>query len=316
MNPNDRVLITGGSGLVGSAIVRELSSRGFKRLIVPPHTELELINQVDTRFFFKNNSIDYVFHCAARVGGIQANSENQAGFLYDNLMMSSNVIHCAHESGVKKLLFLGSSCIYPRLAGELQEIKEDALLSGPLEPTNEGYAIAKIAGLKLCEHYQKQYGDRFISAMLTNAYGPYDCFDLNRSHIIPALMRRFHEAKRHAHKTVAVWGSGKPIREFLHADDLARALILMMEQYEGTETVNIGHGAGVTVHELANLMLDVIGFTDAGISFDLSKPDGTPRKILDVSKIKALGWEPQIPLKDGLRRTYDWAQKYHPAFTA
>ncbi len=311
MNQQSRVLITGARGLVGSALVREFARRGYRFILAPDRSQLDCINQVQVQFFFENNQIDYVFHCAATVGGIHANSHRHGEFLYKNLMMQSNVIEESRRCGVKKLLFLGSSCIYPRLAGELTPITEDRLLSGPLEPTNEGYALAKIAGLKLCEHYRSQYGFNAISAMLTNSYGPHDNFDLERSHIIPAIMRRFHEAKRHAASKVAVWGSGKPVREFIHSDDLARALILLMERYESKEIVNVGAGRGLSVADLAELMRKTVGF-EGDLEFDLSKPDGTPRKILDVSKITELGFEPQISLWEGLRSTYEWFQSKSP----
>ncbi len=312
MNHQSRILVTGARGLVGSAIVRELSKRGFKFLVCPDRSQLDCTNQVQTRFFFQNNRIDYVFHCAATVGGIHINSQRHGEFLYQNLMMEANVIEEARRSGVAKLLFLGSSCIYPKLAGELSPITEDRLLSGPLEPTNEGYAIAKIAGLKLCEHYRKQYGFNAVAAMLTNAYGPQDNFDLDRAHVIPALMRRFHEAKRRAAKVVEVWGTGRPVREFLHSEDLAKALIVMMEKYDDAGIVNVGCGKGVSVAQLAEIMRTTVGY-DGDLVFDASRPDGTPRKILDISKITSMGWKPEIPLINGLQSTYQWALE-HQAF--
>lgn len=301
-------MVTGARGLVGSAIVRELSSRGFKFVRCPTRGQLDCTNQVQTDFYFKNNPTDYVFHCAATVGGIHANAKYQYSFLVQNLQMETNVIDSAMKYGAKKLLFLGSSCIYPKLAGELTPITENMLLSGALEPTNEGYAIGKIAGLKLCEFARQEHGFNAISAMLTNAYGPHDNFNLERAHVIPALMRRFHEAKRHAKKAVEVWGTGRPVREFLHADDLARALILMMEKYDDAGIVNLGCGKGVSVAQLAEIMRSVVGY-DGDLVFDASKPDGTPRKILDISKITSLGWKPEIPLINGLKSTYEWAQQ-------
>jgi GDP-L-fucose synthase len=289
--------------LVGSAIVRRLA-RGGASIVTRDRAELDLLDQAAVHRFFDAERPTHVFHVAGLVGGIHANATRQADFLYENLMLAANVIHAAAESGVEKLLYLGSSCIYPRLAP--QPIGEGSLLTGALETTNEGYAIAKIAGLKLCEKYQEQYGKRFISAMPTNLYGPGDNFDPLGSHVIPGMMRRFHEAKVAGAKSVTVWGSGTPRREFLHVDDLAAACAALMERYEGPGTINVGTGEDVTIAELAATMKDVVGF-DGAIEFDRTKPDGTPRKVLDVGKIRALGWSPSIGLREGLAGTYAWA---------
>lgn len=304
MDKTRRIWIAGHRGLVGSALVRRLRADGFENLIVRSHSELDLTRQSAVEQFFERERIEYVFLAAARVGGIVANQRHQAEFLYDNLMIASNVIHAAAEHGVEKLLFLGSSCIYPKLAP--QPMKEDSLLTGPLEPTNEGYALAKIVGLKLCEKYNLQHGKRFISVMPTNLYGPNDNFDPEGSHVIPGLMRRVHEARVAASDEVVVWGTGTPRREFLHVDDLARALVLLMERYEEPQTINVGTGEDVTIAELADRMKEAVGF-DGRIRFDPSKPDGTPRKLLDVSRIRRLGWHPEIGLEEGLQTTYCWA---------
>jgi GDP-L-fucose synthase len=303
---SNRIFIAGHRGLVGSAIVRKLKAEGYTNLVLRTHQELDLCNQAAVNQFFREERIEYVFLAAARVGGIQANNNFQADFLYENLAIAINVIHAAAEYGVKKLLFLGSSCIYPRLAP--QPMQESALLTSALEPTNEGYALAKIAGLKLCEKYMKQYGKCFISAMPTNLYGPFDNFHPEYSHVIPGMMRRFHEAKIGKSSEVVVWGSGTPRREFLHVDDLADGLLMLMKKYSEPETINIGTGEDGTIAQLANTLKDVTGYTGK-IANDTSKPDGPPRKVLDVSRIHALGWKAKISLRDGLASTYEWAMK-------
>lgn len=298
------LFVAGHRGLVGSAIVRKLEREGHSNVITHGREELDLLDQRKVHELFRAEKPRYVYMAAARVGGIHANATRQADFLYENLVMAANVIHAAAEAGTEKLLFLGSSCIYPREAE--QPMRESALLTGPLEETNEGYAIAKIAGLKLCEMYQRQYGRNFISAMPTNLYGPNDNFHPTDSHVIPGMMRRFHEAKRDGAKEVVVWGSGTPRREFLHADDLADALYLLMEQYDGPAMINVGSGVDVTIAELAETMKEITGF-EGEIVWDRSKPDGTPRKLLDVSRINALGWKAKIGLREGLAETYEWA---------
>jgi len=298
------ILIAGARGLVGAGILRKLKREGFSRILAPTHAELDYLNQSVVHEYFSKNRINLVFFAAAKVGGILANNKFQADFLYENLMMATNTIHAAANYGVDKFLFLGSSCIYPKLAP--QPIREDSLLTSSLEPTNEGYAIAKIAGLKLCEMYQRQYGKNFISAMPTNLYGPGDNFHPEHSHVIPGMMRRFHEAKLNGLKEVVVWGTGKPMREFLHVDDLADALLMVLEKYEGAETINVGSGVDCTIRELAEMMKSVTGFTGK-LVFDASKPDGTPRKILEISKLKALGEFSPRPLAQGLAETYRWA---------
>ena len=308
--PGSRIFVAGHRGLAGSAIVRRLKQDGQENLILRGRAELDLLDQRAVRTFFTEEKPEFVFVAAARVGGIVANATYQADFLYENLVISTNVIHAAAESGVKKLLFLGSSCIYPKLAP--QPINEEALLTGPLEPTNEGYAIAKIAALKLCEYYARQYRKRFISAMPTNLYGPGDNFHPDQSHVIPGLMRRFHEAVRDGASEVTVWGSGQPRREFLYVDDLADALVLLMNAYEEPSHINVGTGEDCTIAELARMMAETTGF-NGRIIFDSSKPDGTPRKLLDVSRIEALGWLPRTSLAAGLRYTYRWAVE-HEAF--
>lgn len=303
MNKESRIFVAGHAGLVGSAIVRRLRAAGHETIVTRTRAELDLLNQSAVHRFFREERIHVVFVAAARVGGIHANATRQADFLYENLVIATNVLHAAAENAVEKLLFLGSSCIYPRHAE--QPIREESLLTGPLEPTNEGYAIAKIAGLKLCEYYQKQYGKRFVSAMPTNLYGPGDNFDPLGSHVIPALLRRFHEAKVAGAQEIVVWGTGTPRREFLYAEDLADALYVLMEQYEAPETINVGTGEDVTIAELAELVKRTVGF-EGRIVFDPSKPDGTPRKLLDVSRISRLGWRPAWSLAAGLRETYRW----------
>jgi GDP-L-fucose synthase len=303
MDKDAKIFVAGHRGLVGSAIVRELKSQGFQNLVLRGSTELDLRDQSATASFFEAERPAYVFLAAAKVGGIVANSSFPADFIYDNLMIQNNVIHSAHLNGVTKLLLLGSSCIYPRLAP--QPISEEALLTGPLEPTNEPYAIAKIAGIKMCQSYNRQYGTRFICAMPTNLYGPNDNFDLTTSHVLPALMRKFHEAKVSGAPSVTVWGSGTPYREFIHVDDVAQASLFLMERYEGWDPVNVGSGQELTIASLAQKIGQVVGFAGE-VLFDTSKPDGTPRKLCDVSKIHALGWRHRIDLDEGLRDTYAW----------
>jgi GDP-L-fucose synthase len=303
MNSSSRVFVAGHRGLVGSAMVRRLRTAGIEP-IVRTRAELDLLDQNAVHRFFKDERIEYAFIVAGLVGGIHANSTRQADFLYENLMIAANTIHAAFEANTEKLLFLGSSCIYPRMAP--QPMPESSLLTGPLESTNEGYAIAKIAGLKLCEMFHRQYGRRFISAMPTNLYGPGDNFDPLGSHVIPGMMRRFHEAKLAGAPEVVVWGTGTPRREFLHADDLADALHRLMQEYEETRTINVGTGQEVTIRELAETMAAVTGYKGR-IVWDATKPDGTPRKLLDSSRILALGWKPKQTLREGLASTYKWA---------
>jgi GDP-L-fucose synthase len=300
----NRIFVAGHRGLVGSAIVRRLEAAGHRDILTRTREELDLTDQRAVHEFFRTEKPEFIFLAAARVGGILANDTMSADFFYENLIIEANVIHAAAESGAAKLLFLGSSCIYPKMAP--QPIREESLLTGPLEETNEAYAIAKIAGLKLCEHYRRQYGKRFISAMPTNLYGPGDNFHPEYSHVIPGMMRRFHEAAVTGARQVVVWGSGEPRREFLHVDDLADALYLLMQTYEDPLFLNVGTGEDCTIAELAQLMAEIVGF-DGEIVFDRTKPDGTPRKVLDVSRINALGWQARIPLREGLRATYDWA---------
>lgn len=306
MKRDSRIMVAGHRGLVGSALVRKLKAEGYTNLILKPRQELDLFNQVAVDTFFKKEKPEFVFLAAARAGGIGANSAFQADFLYENLMIACNVIHAAAQNDTQKLLFLGSSCIYPKMAP--QPIKEESLLTSALEPTNEGYAIAKIAGLKLCEMYRRQYGKNFISAMPTNLYGPGDNFHPEHSHVIPGMMRRFHEAASNGSAEVTVWGTGTPRREFLFVDDLAEALVLLMQKYEDTRTINVGTGEDLTIKELSDLMSDVVGFKGR-IKLDPSKPDGTPRKVMDVSRMRSLGWSPRVSLRDGLRLTHEWATK-------
>lgn len=310
MEKNAKIYVAGHRGLVGSAIVRALQAQGYNNLALRSSQELNLCRQADVETFFTSEQPDYVFLAAAKVGGIQANNTYRAEFLYDNLMIEANIIHSAYRSGVKKLLFLGSSCIYPKLCP--QPMREAALLSGALEPTNEPYAIAKIAGLKLCENYCRQYGVRFIAAMPTNLYGINDNFDLANSHVLPALMRKFHEAKLAGAATVPVWGTGTPMREFLYVDDLADGLLFLMNHYDQPEFVNIGAGEEVSIKELALMVKAVVDF-DGELVFDPSKPDGAPRKLLDVSKLNNLGWQAQTSLKDGLSKTYAWFKDHYEA---
>lgn len=303
MQPDSKIYVAGHRGLVGSALVRRLQADGYQTLLTRTSSELDLRDQQAVDMFFAQERPDYVFLSAAKVGGILANNTYRAEFIYDNLMMACNVIHAAHRHGVKKLLFLGSSCIYPKLAP--QPMKEEYLLSGELEPTNEPYAIAKIAGIKLCEAYRDQYGSNFLAVMPTNLYGPNDNFDLESSHVLPALIRKFHEAKQQNAPFVEVWGMGSPRREFLHVDDLAIACIYLMNCYDGRELVNIGTGEDISIKDLAMLIKDVVGY-NGELKFDTSKPDGTPRKLLDISKLNALGFHHKIDLKDGITSTYQW----------
>lgn len=301
METTEKIYVAGHRGMVGAAIVRALEARGFHNIVARSHADLDLKNQQAVQGFFSEERPAYVFLAAAKVGGIHANNTYRAEFLYDNLMIEANVIHAAWEHGVKKLLFLGSSCIYPKLAP--QPLQEDSLLTGALEPTNEPYAIAKIAGLKLCEAYRDQYGAQFISAMPTNLYGPGDNYDLQNSHVLPALLRKIHTAKVEGRPAVELWGTGAPMREFLHVDDLASACLHLMEHYEGREWLNIGTGEDLSIRELAELVCAVVGY-EGQLAWDTTKPDGTPRKLLDVSKIHALGWKARIGLRAGIEGVY------------
>lgn len=298
-----KIYVAGHRGLVGSALCRKLEALGYHNIIKRCHHKLDLRDQKSVDDFFAQERPEYVFLAAAKVGGIVANSMYPAEFIYDNMMISANVIHAAFKYGVKKLLFLGSSCIYPRLCP--QPIKEEYLLTGALEWTNEPYAIAKIAGIKLCQSYNKQYGTNFISCMPTNLYGPGDNFDINNSHVIPALMKKMHDAKLRGDNQVIIWGSGAPCREFLHVDDLADASIFLMQNYSGNEHINVGTGNDLTIAELAYMVKEIVGF-EGELIFDRSKPDGTPRKLLDVSALQTLGWRATVDLKDGLTATYKW----------
>jgi GDP-L-fucose synthase len=303
MKKESKIYVAGHRGLVGSAIVRRLREGGYSNLVTRTSRELDLREQAGVREFFERERPEYVFLAAAKVGGILANDTWPADFLYQNLMIEANVIESARLSGVKKLLFLGSTCIYPRMAP--QPLKEEYLLTGPLESTNEWYAVAKIAGIKLCQACQRQYGSKFISAMPTNLYGPEDNFDLESSHVMPALIRKFHEAKINRAPSVTVWGTGKPLREFLHVDDCAAACLFLMQHYDGEEIVNIGVGEDLSIAELAELVSKVVGFAGK-IIYDSGKPDGTPRKLVDVTRINGLGWRAGIPLEVGVRTTYEW----------
>lgn len=302
MKITDKIYVAGNRGLVGSAIVRKLTAAGYNNIIFRSSKELDLRNQQDVNDFFETEKPDYVFLAAAKVGGIFANDTYKADFIYDNLMIETNIIHAAYKNKVTKLLFLGSSCIYPKMAP--QPMKEEYLLTGLLEPTNEPYAIAKITGIKLCEYYRAQYGCNFISAMPTNLYGPNDNYDLQNSHVLPALIRRFHEAKENAAPAVILWGTGKPMREFLFVDDLADACLFLMLNYNESLFVNIGTGKDITIKELAVLIRDLTGYTGE-INWDESKPDGTFRKLMDVSRMNELGWKYPTSINDGIKMTYD-----------
>ena len=303
MNKDSRIFVAGHRGLVGSAIVRRLQADGFANLLMRTRAELDLRNQGAVEEFFGTQRPEFVFLAAAKVGGIHANDAYPADFIRDNLQMQTNVIDCAYRHGAHKLLFLGSSCVDPKLAP--QPMPEGCLLSGPLEPTNQWYAIAKIAGLKMCEAYRRQYGFRAIAAMPTNLYGPGDSFDLQNSHVLPALIRKIHEAKVRGDGSVVVWGTGTPRREFLHVDDLADACLFLMRSYDSEELVNVGWGDDVSIRELAEMVSGVVGFSGR-LEFDATKPDGTPRKLLDVGRMEALGWSPRVQLRDGIESTYRW----------
>ena len=305
MEKDDLIFVAGHRGLVGSALVRKLTGEGFENLLTRTREELDLTNRGAVENFFRTQKPSIVLLAAARVGGIKANNDEPVEFLIQNLEIQNNVIRAAFENKVRKLLFLGSACIYPKFAP--QPIPESALLGGPLEPTNEPYALAKIAGIKLCQAYARQYGATFISAMPTNLYGPNDNFDLERSHVLAALLRKADEAKTAGAQEIIAWGSGNPRREFLHVDDLADACLFLLRNYAQPEIINVGTGKDLTVRELADLVCEVVGFTGK-VSWDASKPDGTPRKLLDTSKMESLGWNPRIPLREGIARTYEWYQ--------
>jgi GDP-L-fucose synthase len=303
MQKNSKIYIAGHNGMVGSAIVRNLKSKGYHNLIHKSFSELDLLNQSDVQKFFQTEKPEYVILAAAKVGGIVANNTYRAQFIYENLQIQNNVIHASHLNSVKKLLFLGSSCIYPKHAP--QPMKEEYLLTNTLEPTNEPYAIAKIAGIKMCQAYNDQYGVDYISVMPTNLYGYNDNFDLKTSHVLPALIRKFHEAKENNSEFVEIWGSGSPYREFLHVDDMADASVYLLENYSGNDFVNIGTGKDISIKDLALLIKEIVGFKGY-LKFDSSKPDGTPKKRLDVSKLNSLGWAAKISLRDGISKTYLW----------
>ena len=301
MEKNARIYVAGHRGMVGSALVRRLQRAGYSNILTRTRAELDLLSQAATETFLQQEKPDFIFMAAARVGGIQANNSLRANFIYENLMVEANLIHGAWQAGIRQLCFLGSSCIYPRDCP--QPIREDYLLTGPLEPTNEPYAIAKIAGIKLCESYNRQYGTRYFSVMPTNLYGPNDNYDLANSHVLPALIRKAHEAKQRGDSELVVWGSGKPRREFLYVDDLADACVFLMEQGVGEGIYNIGAGEDVTIRELAETVMSVVGFAGR-IAFDSTKPDGTPRKLLDVSRLRDIGWQARTPLREGIALAY------------
>ena len=303
LDKSEKIFVAGHRGMVGSALVRRLESQGFSNLLVPARSKLDLRDESAVAKFFADEKPAVVVLAAAKVGGIKANNDYPVEFLLENLRIQNNVIRLAYENGARKLLFLGSSCIYPKLAP--QPIPETALLSGPLEPSNEAYAIAKIAGIKLCQAYAREHGANFISVMPTNLYGPNDNFDLETSHVVAALLRKAHEAKTRKDSELIVWGSGKPRREFLHVDDLASACVLLLQEYDSPEIINVGFGEDISIRELAELICDVVAF-DGELAWDKNKPDGTPRKLLDVTKLRALGWRPSIPLREGIARTYEW----------
>jgi len=304
MNTESKIYVAGHRGMVGSAIIRKLNAEGFNNIVVRTSSELDLRNQQAVNIFFEAEKPDIVVLAAAKVGGIHANNVYRAEFLYDNLMIEANIIHAAYKSKVEKLLFLGSSCIYPKMAD--QPLKEEYLLTGELEPTNEPYAIAKIAGIKLCESYRDQYGCNFIAAMPTNLYGPNDNYDLNNSHVLPALLRKFHTAKKEDLSEVEIWGTGAPKREFLHVDDLASACFFLLQHYNEKEIVNIGCGEDISIKNLALIIKEIVGF-DGELAFDTSKPDGTPRKLLSMDKLHGLGWKHQIELEEGIKCVYNEA---------
>jgi GDP-L-fucose synthase len=303
MNKSDKVFVAGHRGMLGSAMMRRLQAGGFSNIVTRDRSQLDLADESAVANFFAEERPTIVIVAAARVGGIKANNDFPVEFLLENLGIQNNVIRSAYESGVRKLLFVGSACIYPKFAP--QPIAETSLLDGPLEPTNEAYAIAKIAGIKLCQAYSREYEANFISAMPTNLYGPDDNFDLETSHVLPALIRKAHEAKVRKDQKLIVWGTGKPRREFLHVDDLASACVLILEKYDSPEIINVGCGEDISIRELAELICNVVGF-DGELAWDTTKPDGTPRRLLDVTKLRALGWKPAIPLRDGIARTYEW----------
>jgi GDP-L-fucose synthase len=308
LGPDSRVFVAGHRGLVGSAILRRLEAEGFRRVLTASREQLDLRDQAAVNYWFKANRPEYVFLVAGTVGGILANSTRPAEFIYDNMMIHATVVHAAHLFPARKLLYLGSSCIYPREAP--QPMREEHLLSGPLESTNESYAIAKIAGIKLCQAYRRQYGCDFISAMPTNLYGPQDNFDLTSSHVLPALIRKFHDARVAERGEVQIWGTGTPRREFLHVDDLADACLFLMRRYDEAEHVNVGTGEDLTIRELAETVRDIV-YPEAKLVFDPSKPDGTPRKLLDVSRLHGLGWRHRIGLRDGIESSYRWFLDNH-----
>lgn len=313
MNKKDKIYIAGHRGMVGSSILRRLQKDGFENFVLRSSSELDLRNQAAVNDFFAAEKPDYVFLAAAKVGGIMANNTYRAEFIYDNMMIQTNILHAAYVNKVRKLMFLGSSCIYPKLAP--QPLKEEYLLTGLLEETNEPYAIAKIAGIKMCDAYRSQYGCNFISAMPTNLYGPNDNYDLQKSHVLPALIRKFHEAKISQAPSVTIWGSGKPLREFLHTDDLADAVVFLMHQFNEPGLVNIGVGHDISIGDLALLIKDIVGY-EGNIEHDASKPDGTPRKLMDVSKINRLGWKASIGLREGIESVYkEFQSAYKPALT-
>jgi GDP-L-fucose synthase len=306
MDTSEKIFVAGYRGLVGSALIRHLESEGFHNLPKRDRSQLDLGDERAVQTFFAKERPAIVIFAAAKVGGIKANNDFPVEFLLDNLRIQNNIIHSAYETGVRKLLFLGSSCVYPKLAP--QPIPENALLGGPLEPTNEAYAIAKIAGIKLCQAYAREYGANFISVMPTNLYGPNDNFDLETSHVLAALLRKAHEAKTRKARELAVWGSGTPRREFLHVDDLASACLFLLEKYDSPEIVNVGCGEDISIRELAELICDIVGF-EGQLAWDGAKPDGTPRKLLDVTRLQNLGWRSTIPLRDGIAQTYEWFLK-------
>lgn len=306
MEKNSKIYVAGHNGLVGSAITRNLTNKGFTNLIVRNHKELDLTRQEEVEKFFKTEQPEYIFLAAAKVGGIKANSDLPADFFYINSMIQNNIIHNAYINNVKKLLFLGSSCIYPQLCP--QPIKEEYLLSGYLEPTNEAYAIAKISGLKMCQYYKKQYDANFISCMPTNLYGPNDNFDLESSHVLPALIRKIHDAKTLKEPFVEIWGTGLPLREFLHVDDMADACVFLMQNYNGLEHVNIGSGEEISIKNLVIIIKDIIGYT-GDVYFDSSKPDGISRKFLNTTRLTNMGWKSSISLEDGIKNTYKWYER-------
>ncbi|MSO55890.1 MAG: GDP-L-fucose synthase [Acidobacteria bacterium] len=308
LNRDSRIYVAGHTGLVGSAIVRRLSREGFASVLCATRDQLDLRDQAAVNYWFRANRPEYVFLAAGTVGGILANSTRPAEFIYDNMMIHATAVHAAHLYGTAKLLYLGSACIYPRACP--QPIREEYLLSAPLEPTNESYAIAKIAGIKLCESYRRQYGSNFISAMPTNLYGPHDSFNLESSHVLPALIRKFHDAHERRTRDVVIWGTGSPRREFLHVDDLADACVHLMRRYDAAEHINVGTGQDVTIRELAEIVRDIV-YPEAQLVFDTSKPDGTPQRLLDVSRLHGLGWQHKINFLDGIRSSYDWFLANH-----